>query len=78
MSTKALKPGTTVRLKQPVIEGLVVAPSVTDEDFGYMVDYKDEAGEFHHRFFRADQLEFVKAAEAAPVDEAPVTETPAA
>lgn len=77
MAVKALKPGTTVRLIQPVIEGVVVKPNVTDEDFGYMVDYKDAQGVEHHRFFSTDQLEVVKEP-LSEAPEAPAEEAPAA
>ncbi len=54
-----LKPGTQVRLIQPVIEGTVLNLETNGEAFGYRVSYVGADGEAHERFFTTDQVEEV-------------------
>lgn len=66
-----IKKGATVRLIQPVIEGTVLRADTNGDVFGYQVEYKDEAGEQHERFFPADKLEVIAAAEPEADPESP-------
>lgn len=58
----SIKRGDTVRLIQPVIEGVVAGAQVDDEmNVLLLVDYVDAAGQKHQRYFRPEQLEAVPA-----------------
>ncbi len=54
-----LKPGTKVRLVQPVIEGEVLKPETNGDAFGYRVAYTGPDGESHERFFTQAEIEEV-------------------
>ena len=58
----SIKRGDTVRLIQPVIEG-VVGGAQLDDDMNvlFLVDYVDAAGQMQQRYFRPEQLEAVPA-----------------
>lgn len=55
----SLKKGAKVRLVQPVIEGEVVGGAFVEDEVQYLVDYTDENGESHQRYFPAEKLEEV-------------------
>ena len=56
----SIKRGDTVRLIQPVIEGVVAGAQVDDEmRVLLLVDYVDAAGQPQQRYFRLEQLEAV-------------------
>lgn len=61
----AIKVGSTVRVKTPVIVGTVNQLTTDGENFGFLVGFTDEHGNGHERFFNQDQLEEVPADEAA-------------
>lgn len=52
-----LKKGNKVRLIQPVIEGDVISGAFVDDEPQYLVEYADEVGEKHQRYFKPEQLE---------------------
>lgn len=54
--------GNTVRLKQPVIQGPVIDTEY-DKDakcLRHLVEYTDEAGNTHNRWFSESELEVVQ------------------
>lgn len=59
-----IKKGATVRLKMPVIEGIVSERKFDDDtdQMQYAVNYVGEDGEAHQRWFGEAQLEVTKEA----------------
>lgn len=60
-----MKTGTTVRLIQPVVQGVVKERRITPADeIELLVEWTEADGQTAERWFNADQLEAVK--ETAP------------
>ena len=57
-----LVPGTEVEFPQPNLKGKIVSAAIVANDISYLVDYKNDEGESHQRYFKADSLVEVKPA----------------
>jgi len=55
---RVMKTGTAVRLKQPVVEGLIVGGKLAEsgDEIEYQVAFLQPSGEYHVRHFNSDSL----------------------